>query len=249
MNHRLEIMQIVERLNAEQNVTVFFVSHDLNLSAEFCGRLLLLDHGRLAADGPPASVLQESRLRDVYHCEVRVETSVWGSLTVLPAPRLSASAAGRKMRVHLIAGGGSGEEILRRLRLGNHDVTCGVLNQGDTDTAAAASLEVEAAVERPFSPVGPAAFEAARAMVAAADAVILSGVPFGPGNLPNLELAEQALALGKRVLVMRGIEQRDYTKEREASRQVARLLEHGAVPWENIAELFRLLSPPAGPHA
>src|SRR5690606_32431384 len=33
------------------------VTHDLNLTARFADRVLLLDHGRLTADGPPAEVL------------------------------------------------------------------------------------------------------------------------------------------------------------------------------------------------
>lgn len=54
INHRLEIMQLVERLNEEQGVTVLMISHDLQLAAEFGRRLVLLDHGRLVADGPRA---------------------------------------------------------------------------------------------------------------------------------------------------------------------------------------------------
>lgn len=85
MNHRLEIMRIIERLNSEQNVTVLMVSHDLNLAAEFCGRLMLLDHGRLVADGAPADVLRPDILHRVYHCDVFVQANpVSGSLNVFP---------------------------------------------------------------------------------------------------------------------------------------------------------------------
>jgi iron complex transport system ATP-binding protein len=40
--------------------------HDLGLAARWCDRLLLLDHGRLAADGPPEAVLTAERLAAVY---------------------------------------------------------------------------------------------------------------------------------------------------------------------------------------
>ena len=40
--------------------------HDLGLAARHCSRLLLLDHGRLVADGAPAEVLSETNLREVF---------------------------------------------------------------------------------------------------------------------------------------------------------------------------------------
>ncbi len=72
INHRLDIMRIVERLNREEGVTILLTSHDLNLAASFCPHVLLLDHGRLEAQGSPEAVLTEERLQSVYHCPIRV---------------------------------------------------------------------------------------------------------------------------------------------------------------------------------
>ena len=72
LNHRLEIMQLVERLNRDDGVTVLMISHDLQIAAEFSRRLILLDHGTVVADGTPSAVLTEDSLRRVYHCDVRV---------------------------------------------------------------------------------------------------------------------------------------------------------------------------------
>ena len=41
--------------------------HDLTLAARHCTRLILLDRGRVAADGPPLTVLSEARLAEVFH--------------------------------------------------------------------------------------------------------------------------------------------------------------------------------------
>jgi iron complex transport system ATP-binding protein len=243
MNHRLEVMEIVERLNREQRVTVLIVSHDLNLSAEFCRRLILLDRGRLVADGTPRDVLNEELLRRVYHCEVRVQQSpASGAVLVLPAPRLTALRPGKEMRVHVVAGGGCGEEVLRRLLLCGCTVTCGVLNELDSDAEAAAALGIETALEKPFSPVGPVALQKAQSMALRADALIVCGVPFGPGNAVNLDLAAQALAAGKRVFLMEGIETRDYTPDRRAARRASELVAAGARPWRSLADLLQMLS-------
>jgi iron complex transport system ATP-binding protein len=72
INHRLDIMRIVQRLNRDGGVTILLTSHDLNLAASFCPRILLMDHGRLVASGTPESVLTEERLGQVYHCAIRV---------------------------------------------------------------------------------------------------------------------------------------------------------------------------------
>ncbi len=244
LNHSLELMQLIERLNREQGVTVLMTSHDLNLAAEYCTRLILLDHGRLCADGAPADVLREETLREVYHCEIRVRTDPQtGSVLVTPARRLVEPRPGRALRVHVIAGGGSGGDLMRRLVLAGHRLSCGVLNRQDTDAVTAAALGAELALEKPFAPIGPIAL--ARGVELAADAavVVLCEVPFGPGNLVNLELAEQALRRGTPVLVNdRRLAERDYSPGGQASARIARLLEQGAASWRHVGEALDALA-------
>jgi len=239
MNHGLEVMQIVERLNREQGLTVLMVSHDLNLAAAFCRRVLLIENGRLLADGPPATVLTEPILQQAYQCEVRVQNNpVSGSVVVTPVPRAWHDTTGAGRRIHVIAGGGAGEPILRALYLAGYTVTCGVLNQRDTDSDVATALGIECALEKPFSPISTAAMESGRALVQRAAMLVVSSVPFGPGNVINLELAEQAQAKGCPVFIRDDIESRDYTPDRQARSRTATLLTHGAQPWHDITDLM-----------
>lgn len=57
-----QIMQLVKALD----VTVLTTVHDLNLAAQYCERLLLIENGSLVADGTPDDVLQPQRLSDVF---------------------------------------------------------------------------------------------------------------------------------------------------------------------------------------
>jgi len=243
INHRLDILQLIERLNVERKLTVLFISHDLNLAAEFCGRLVLLDHGRIVADGPPAAVLREDLLREVYHCDLRVRPDAAGTPVVAPERKPRRIPPEQTVRVHVICGGGSGTELLRHLRLAGHQVTCGVLNAGDSDARAAAALDAELALEEPFSPIGAAALDRARQLAAGASAVVLCDVPFGPGNVVNLTLAEEALARGARVLINRHqLDRRDFTPGREALPRLTSLFARGALPWLRLDEVLAQLA-------
>lgn len=95
INHRFEVMHIVERLNRDAGVTVIIVSHDIHLAADFCRRLVVIDHGRLVADGTPTEVLTDDLLGKVYHCDVHVlKDPTSGTFTVIPSRRmLSGSTA------------------------------------------------------------------------------------------------------------------------------------------------------------
>ncbi|WP_329376395.1 ABC transporter ATP-binding protein [Streptomyces sp. NBC_01351] len=69
IRYQLEILTLVRDLPA----TSLLVLHDLNLAAAFCDRLYVLSGGRVAASGPPAEVLTEELLAEVYGVRARVE--------------------------------------------------------------------------------------------------------------------------------------------------------------------------------
>jgi len=68
---QLEMMDLVAGLGSA-GLTVVAALHDLNLAAMYCGRLVLLTEGRIAAMGSPGEVLDPARLRAVYGADVAV---------------------------------------------------------------------------------------------------------------------------------------------------------------------------------
>jgi iron complex transport system ATP-binding protein len=73
LNHQVEIVSILRRLNARQGLTVVMVSHDLNLASQVCDRLLLIRQGEVAALGKPEEVIRPDILQEVYGCQVLVD--------------------------------------------------------------------------------------------------------------------------------------------------------------------------------
>jgi iron complex transport system ATP-binding protein len=72
LNHQLDIANMLRHLNREQGLTVLWVSHDLNLAAEFCERLVMLQNGRVVADGKPDEVITPKWLADIYGLKLPV---------------------------------------------------------------------------------------------------------------------------------------------------------------------------------
>jgi len=75
LRYQAETAALLQRVNGERGMTVLLVSHDLNLAAEVCDRLLLLGGGRIARVGSPADVLQRDVLEAVFGCAVVVDVN------------------------------------------------------------------------------------------------------------------------------------------------------------------------------
>jgi len=72
LKHRLAVYALLGRLHRDNDLTVVVVSHDINLAARYCDRLVLLREGVIAADGAPAEVLRPDPIRSVYEVEVEI---------------------------------------------------------------------------------------------------------------------------------------------------------------------------------
>ena len=66
--HQLQVMDLLAA-QAHGGALVIAVLHDLTLAARYCDRLVLINAGRIAADGTPEQVLTDALLRQVYGVE------------------------------------------------------------------------------------------------------------------------------------------------------------------------------------
>lgn len=83
LHHQVRLFRLLrERAGAGQPVVCAL--HDLNLAARWCHRVVLLQGGRVRADGPPADVLDEALLGEVYGDGLRVFEGPHGGIVVLP---------------------------------------------------------------------------------------------------------------------------------------------------------------------
>ena len=60
------VMELVSTLVRDSGVTTLFTEHDVDVVFRFAARVIVLDRGRIIADGPPASVRADPRVQAVY---------------------------------------------------------------------------------------------------------------------------------------------------------------------------------------
>ena len=72
INHQVEILNLVKSLCLEQSLTVIIALHDLNLAAQYCDWMVMLNEGKVYAEGTPLDILTAPNIKEVYGAEVCV---------------------------------------------------------------------------------------------------------------------------------------------------------------------------------
>jgi iron complex transport system ATP-binding protein len=83
--HQLVVMQLLQRA-AHDGGAVLAIGHDLALAARFADRVVMMDRGRLVADGAPRDVLTVERIAAVFGVEAFIAHDATGSHPVLLRP-------------------------------------------------------------------------------------------------------------------------------------------------------------------
>ena len=86
--HQIEVQTLLRRLNADRGATLVLSTHDLNLAAALCRRLVLLRDGVAIAAGPTEAVLTPDTVLALYGVDADVARHPRsGRLTVVPVGR------------------------------------------------------------------------------------------------------------------------------------------------------------------
>jgi iron complex transport system ATP-binding protein len=278
IKYQIEILELVQQLNRERGVTVIAALHDLNLAARYFPRLVLFQRG-IVADAGPAEVLEPHLLKRVYGIDVQVGI-LRGTehLSVLPPSVVAVEDKTEEeslSQVFLMAGGGSGERLMRALADAHIPFIAGALNIGDSDHTLALRLASEVITEQPYSPISPKTLEQIHKSLSNVELLIVSPMPVGPGNLALLQEAYTAALRGLKVLLLApalaavstngeeqsipdntyasdemllqtGIANRDYTNA-EATKLVYGLLQAGATVVRSVSEAIEAAKRSAKP--
>jgi len=185
INHQMEILNLIKDLSGVTKIGVF---HDLNLAAQYCDRLILLNGGEVCSSGLPNEVITQKNLSEFYGINAVVSVN-----PVTKKPRIvslieSGGKTGQKLKIHIISGGGSGCEIMYALYECGHELTAGILSIDDSDYSAAKSVGIEVLSVMPFSSPDGAMLAKLSEVISQSDAVVIAGMCVGDGNIVNIEV-------------------------------------------------------------
>ena len=71
LRHQIDLVEAARR-RAAAGTAVIAILHDLNLAIRFADRLVVLNGGRLAADGPRTNIVTREIIRDIFEIEAVV---------------------------------------------------------------------------------------------------------------------------------------------------------------------------------
>jgi iron complex transport system ATP-binding protein len=240
--NQIELMDLIKNLCTEDGLAVIAVIHDLNMASRYCDNILLLKEGKVYALGPVEDVMTRENIQNVFGVDSIVRKNlVTNSPYVIPLSTKKPFEV-KECSVHVICGAGTGTPLLKIFLDKGYSVSAGVLNVADSDLETCEYLKVISVSDPPFSGITDKSHEANLAMVKNANIVILTAVPFGLGNIKNIEAAIEAAKWGIPTYVMdeSPIEERDYTGGK-ATDLIQQLRNCGAIFVKDQAELFTVI--------
>ncbi len=72
VGHQIEVLDLVQTLNQVHGKTIVLVVHDLNHAARYADRMVVLQDGRIVADGTPRDVLTATLLAEVFKVQAHI---------------------------------------------------------------------------------------------------------------------------------------------------------------------------------
>ena len=70
ITHQVQTLNLLQHLNQEMDLTVLMIIHDLNLAAEYCDYLIMMNNGSIYTKGTPHEVLNYQNIEQVYNTVV-----------------------------------------------------------------------------------------------------------------------------------------------------------------------------------
>jgi iron complex transport system ATP-binding protein len=203
IRHKLEVMEIVNRLARETGLAVILALHDIDLAIKYCGFVLFVKDGRILAAGKPEGLVSTdeetapdtpNEIEHIFSLENASFDAVTGGVETHNT---------HPAKIFVIPGGGRGSKIFRLFSRRGAGLAVGVLHRGDLDHRMARLMRLPLVESEAFSPLTQPALDRAFDLMRGCDVVIDSGFPVGEINRGNIELIRRALDQGMRCYTLR----------------------------------------------
>ncbi len=75
LNHQIEMMHLLTKINRTEKKCIVLISHHINLAANFCSKMIFLKDGKEAACGTPEEMLTSRTISEIFNVAVPMQTN------------------------------------------------------------------------------------------------------------------------------------------------------------------------------
>ena len=184
IRHKLQLLSILRDMAKRRGITVIMSLHEIDLAQKISDRIICVKGDHIARSGAPEAVFDEAAIRELYGIDPGYFDPVFGSIEL--------SRPEGEPKALVLSACGTGIPVFRRLQKQGVPFAAAILYENDVDYRLARLLAVETVTEKPFMPIGDAAFERALALMDRCERIIDAGVAIGETNRRMQALIEAA---------------------------------------------------------
>lgn len=85
INHQIEILSLLKKLNEEMGTTIVIVIHDVNLASRYSDEIIMLNEGKILEIGRPEKVITKKNIEFAYDLKVEIEKNKYTNRLYLTA--------------------------------------------------------------------------------------------------------------------------------------------------------------------
>lgn len=191
VKYKLEFLAILQEMRKKKGLTVIMSLHELELAEKVSDKILCINGKCVERFGTPEEIFEQGYLSKLFSISSGSFDEENGNME-LESPRGEA-------KVFVIAGGGTGRNVYRRLQRQGISFVTGIIFQNDLDYPVAKALASEVIVTDAFEPITDVRIEDAKKRLETCEKVICCKEVFGTYEHANQELLEYAKQCGKQI--------------------------------------------------
>ena len=164
IRYKLEFLSIIQEMARNDRLTVILSLHELDLAERISDKVLCVRGDRIDRFGTPEEIFCGDYISELYGMTAGHYDAGTGELELQPVSGVP--------KVFVIAGGGRGKAVFRRLQRQGMPFATGILWENDLDYPSAKALAVQTVAVRTFSAVDAEHIKKAKELIDSCETVL-----------------------------------------------------------------------------
>lgn len=191
VKYKLEFLSILQEMRKKKQMTVIMSLHELELASRVSDKILCINGTCVERFGSPEKVFEQGYISRLFGISSGSFDEENGSMELEPARG--------EAKIFVIAGGGTGRSVYRRLQRQGIAFSTGILYENDVDYPVARALSAEVIAAPAFEMMPESQLEKAKQCLERCEQVICCKESFGTLEQANQELLKHAKKCGKEI--------------------------------------------------